>query len=75
MQLFSADAKGFSKNLKKKIDPENINCPKKLLIIGLQVFFIQYWPDCPNGPKTEIPYSVDSIKRTVHLASHGFFFS
>ena len=74
MQLFSANAKGFSKNLEKFFDPDNINCPKKLLIIDLQVVFFQYWPGCPNGPKTEIPYSVDSIKHTVHLASHGLFF-
>ena len=29
--------------------------PQKLLIIGPELFF-QYWPSCPNGPKTEILY-------------------
>ena len=29
--------------------------PQKLLITGPNIFFM-YWPGCPNGPKTEIPY-------------------
>ena len=49
MELFSVDAIVFSKKF-HFFDPENIKkCPKKLL-------FFLYWPGCPNGPKTEIPY-------------------
>ena len=57
MQLFSADASVVSKkNLKFFFDPKNMkNHPQKLLIISPQLFFM-YWPGCPNGPETEIPY-------------------
>ena len=52
MQLFSADAIVFSKT----IDPENTKKPpSKVVIIGPQLFFM-YWPGCPNGQETEIPY-------------------
>ena len=55
MQLFGADAIVFSK-IKNKIDPENMKKhPPKLLIIDPQLLF-HYWPSCPDGPKTEIPY-------------------
>ena len=47
MQLFSVDAIAFPENLKKQ--------PSKVAHIGPH-FFFQYWPGCPNGPKTEIPY-------------------
>ena len=57
MQLFSADAIVFSKKILKKIfDPKTWkNRHQKLLIIGPELFFM-YWPCCPNGPETEIPY-------------------
>ena len=31
--------------------------PQKLLIIS----FFMYWPGCPNGPETEIPYHQKSL--------------
>ena len=52
MQLFSADAKVFSK--KFFFNHENMKRPK-LLIIGPQLFLI-YWPGRPNCPETGIPY-------------------
>ena len=53
MQLFSADAIVLSK---KKLTPKTWKKrPQKLLIIGPQLFFM-YWPGCPNGPETEMPY-------------------
>ena len=57
MQLFNADAKVFSKKLKKKILTLKAwkKRPQKLLIIGPDFFFM-YWPGCPNDPETEIPY-------------------
>ena len=42
------------------------NCPQKLLIIGPQLFF-QYWPSCPNGPKTEIPYHQNLDWGSLHF--------
>ena len=52
MQLFIADTTIFF----KEISPENIKkCSQKFLIIGAELFF-QYWPGCPNDPKTELPY-------------------
>ena len=60
MQLFSADATVFSKKLKKKIfDPENMKKLPSKVAHNRHLFsnlFFQYWPGCPNGPKTEIPY-------------------
>ena len=56
MQLFSAEAKVFSKFFKKISDPKNMkNRPPKLLIIGPQLL-LMFWFACPNGPKTEILY-------------------
>ena len=52
MQLFSADAIVFSKEILNFFDPENMKkIPQKLLIIGPQLF-LMYWPGCPNGPET-----------------------
>ena len=34
--------------------------PPKLLIIGPQLFFM-YWPSCPDGPETKIPYHQISL--------------
>jgi hypothetical protein len=58
MQLFSADPIVFSqKKIKKKIDPENMKKPpSKVAHNRPPTIFFQYWPGCPNGPKTEIPY-------------------
>ena len=54
MHLFSADARVFSE--KKKKSHENMkNPPSKNTHNGPQLFF-QYWPNCPNDPKTEITY-------------------
>jgi hypothetical protein len=54
MQLFNADTTILSK---KKILPQKTrkNHPQKMLMIGSKVIF-QYWPSCPNSPKTEILY-------------------
>ena len=52
--LFSADAKMFKK--KKKIALENIKKMLWKVAHNRPNFFFQYWPGCPNGPQTEIPY-------------------
>ena len=57
MQLFSADAIVFSKNLKNIFfDPENMKKPPSKVAHNQPQTFFQYWPGCLNGPKTEIPY-------------------
>ena len=57
MQLFDADARVFSKKFKKKHrkHEKTIKTPTKVAHNRLPTFFL-YWPGCPNGPKTEIPY-------------------
>ena len=56
MQLFSADTNVFSKKLKKKIVTKNMKKTSSKVAHNLPpTFFFQYWPGCPNGPKTEIP--------------------
>ena len=57
MQLFSADAIVFSKKFKKKIDLENMKKPPSKVAHNQPItFFFIYWPSCPNGPETDIPY-------------------
>ena len=55
MHPFSEDAVVFSK--KKILDPENMKkTTLKVAHNQPQTSFFLYWPGCPNGPKTEIPY-------------------
>ena len=54
MQLFSVDATMFPKRC-------IFFCPWKQektapKVVYNRTIFFQYWPGCPNGPKTEIPY-------------------
>ena len=60
------------------------NRPQKLLIIGHQLFF-QYWPGCPNCPKTEIPVPpkapnagqdwVFRLRYVLYFSIHAYFCS
>ena len=61
MQIFSADAKVFSKKLKRKfLTPKKWkNGPQKLLIIGPDPFISQFSPD--HSPKPRIDFSYYEI--------------
>ena len=41
---------------RSKIDPENMKKPPSKVAHNRPTTFFMYWPGCPNGPETEIPY-------------------
>ena len=41
------------KNLKKFFAPENMKKTPSKVAHNWPPIFFQYWPNCPNGPKTE----------------------
>ena len=50
------DAIVFSKKFKILYDPENMKKPTSKVAHNQPPTFFMYWPGCPNGPETEIPY-------------------
>ena len=56
LQLFSTDAMAFSKKFFLEFfAPENMEKNTQKVAHDRSQLFFQYWPDCPNGPKTKSP--------------------
>ena len=56
MQLFNADPIVFSKRKNIFFDPKNMKKLPSKVAHNPNPNFFMYWPGCPNGPETEIPY-------------------
>ena len=67
MQLFNVFSK---KNIYIYFDPKNMKkLPSNVAHNQPSTFFFMYWPGCPNGPETEIPYNQKPLNKGLGIQS------
>ena len=70
MQLFSAYDGVFSKK-PKHFDPKNMRKPPSKVAPNRYPTFFIYWPSCPNGPETEMPYHQKPLDSGLSIYTGG----